>query len=118
MDIPRLIRKKRDGEALSREEILDFVECYTRGGIPDYQGSALLMAVYFRGLDPRETADLTDAMVRSGQVLDLSEFPQPKVDKHSTGGVGDKTSLVVAPAAAAGGRLVRRRSAHGLGHRG
>src|SRR5437773_6841003 len=100
MDIPRLIRKKRDGEALSREEILDFVECHTRGGIPDYQCSALLMAIYFRGLDPRETADLTEAMIRSGQVLDLSEFPQPKVDKHSTGGVGDKTSLIVAPAAA------------------
>ena len=118
MDIPRLIRKKRDGEALSREEILDFVECYTRGGIPDYQCSALLMAIYFRGLDPRETADLTEAMIRSGQVLDLSEFPQPKVDKHSTGGVGDKTSLIVAPAAAAGGLLVPMISGRGLAHTG
>src|SRR5439155_24383825 len=118
MDIPRLIRKKRDGEALSREEILDFVECYTRGGIPDYQCSALLMAIYFRGLDPRETADLTEAMMRSGQVLDLSEFPQPKVDKHSTGGVRDKTSLVVAPAAAAGGLLVPMLSGRRLGHTG
>jgi len=118
MDIPRLIRKKRDGEALSREEILDFIECYTRGGIPDYQCSALLMAIYFRGLDPRETADLTEAMIRSGQVLDLSEFPQPKVDKHSTGGVGDKTSLIVAPAAAAGGLLVPMISGRGLGHTG
>src|SRR5439155_2637782 len=98
MDIPRLIRKKRDGEALSREEILDFVECYTRGGIPDYQWSALLMAIYFRGLDPRETAELTETLVRSGQVLDLSEFPQPKVDKHSTGGRGDKKAPIVSPA--------------------
>src|SRR5438132_9092636 len=118
MDIPRLIRKKRDGQALSREEILEFIECYTRGGIPDYQCSALLMAIYFRGLDPRETADLTEAMMRSGQVLDLSEFPQPKVDKHSTGGVGDKTSLVVAPAAAAGGLMVPMISGRGLAHTG
>src|SRR5213082_3970399 len=118
MDIPRLIRKKRDGQALSREEILEFIECYTRGGIPDYQCSALLMAIYFRGLEPRETADLTEAMLRSGQVLDLSEFPQPKVDKHSTGGVGDKTSLVVAPAAAAGGLLVPMISGRSLGHTG
>src|SRR2546428_11141007 len=118
MDIPALIRKKRDGQALSREEILEFIECYTRGGIPDYQCSALLMAIYFRGLDPRETADLTEAMMRSGQVLDLSEFPQPKVDKHSTGGVGDKTSLVVAPAAAAGGLLVAMIFGRGPGHTG
>src|SRR2546426_2352233 len=83
MDIPRLIRKKRDGQALSREEILDFIDCYTRGGIPDYQCSALLMAIYFRGLDPRETADLTEAMIRSGQVLDLSEFPQ-RSEEHTS----------------------------------
>src|SRR5947207_10381972 len=118
MDIPRLIRKKRDGQALSREEILDFIECYTRGGIPDYQCSALLMAIYFRGLTREETADLTEAMMRSGQVLDLSEFPQPKVDKHSTGGVGDKTSLVIAPVAAAGGLMVPMISGRGLGHTG
>ena len=118
MDTPRLIRKKRDGHALSREEIFEFVECYTRGGIPDYQCSALLMAIYFRGLEPRETADLTEAMLRSGQVLDLSEFPQPKIDKHSTGCVGDKTSLVIAPAAAAGGLLVPMISGRGLGHTG
>jgi pyrimidine-nucleoside phosphorylase len=118
MDTPLLIRKKRDGHALSRAEIFEFIECYTRGGIPDYQASALLMAIYFRGLDPRETGDLTEAMRRSGQVLDLSEFPQPKIDKHSTGGVGDKTSLIVAPAAAAGGLLVPMISGRGLGHTG
>src|SRR2546423_15419620 len=115
MDIPRLIRKKRDGQALSREEILDFIECYTRGGIPDYQCSALLMAIFFRGLDLRETADLTEAMIRSGRVLDLSEFPQSKIDKHSTGGVGDKTSLIVGPVAAAGGVPRAHVSGPGLG---
>src|SRR5437660_4966746 len=76
------------------------------------------MAIYFRGLAPRETADLTEAMLRSGQVLDLSEFPQPKIDKHSTGGVGDKTSLVIAPVAAAGGLMVPMISGRGLGHTG
>jgi thymidine phosphorylase len=76
------------------------------------------MAIYFRGLEPRETADLTEAMMRSGQVLDLSEFPQPKVDKHSTGGVGDKPSLIIAPVAAAGGLLVPMISGRGLGHTG
>jgi pyrimidine-nucleoside phosphorylase len=115
---PELIRKKRDGLALSRGEIGEFVRRFARGEIPDYQCSALLMAIFFRGLDVRETADLTEAMSRSGQVLDLSAFPQPKIDKHSTGGVGDKTSLVVAPAAAAGGLLVPMISGRGLGHTG
>jgi pyrimidine-nucleoside phosphorylase/thymidine phosphorylase len=118
MEAPLIIRKKRDGLALSREEIFGFVERYMRGEIPDYQLAALLMAIYLRGLDGRETADLTEAMIRSGQILDLSEFPQPKVDKHSTGGVGDKTSLIVAPVAAAAGLMVPMISGRGLGHTG
>jgi pyrimidine-nucleoside phosphorylase len=118
MDAPDLIRNKRDGRPLAREEIFDFVARYTRGEIPDYQASALLMAVFFRGLDSRETADLTDAMKRSGEVLDFSEIPRPKADKHSTGGVGDKTSLVIAPVAAAGGLAVPMVSGRGLGHTG
>jgi len=118
MNAPELIRKKRDGCALERGEIFEFIERYTRGEIPDYQCAALLMAIFFRGLDARETVDLTEAMRRSGQQLDLSRFPQPKIDKHSTGGVGDKTSLVVAPVAAAGGLLVPMISGRGLGHTG
>jgi len=118
MEFPELIRKKRDGQRLAREEIFDFIQRYTRGEIPDYQCSSLLMAIFFRGLSREETADLTEAMMRSGEVLDLSEFPQPKVDKHSTGGVGDKTSLVVAPVAAAGGLMVPMISGRGLGHTG
>ncbi len=118
MDAPEIIRKKRDGQKLSEEEISWFIERYTRGEIPDYQCSALLMAIYFQGLDARETAGLTWAMVRSGEVLDLSEFPQAKIDKHSTGGVGDKASLVVAPVAAAGGLIVPMISGRGLGHTG
>jgi pyrimidine-nucleoside phosphorylase len=118
MDIPALIRKKRDGLAFSRRETFEFIERYTRGEIPDYQASALLMAIFFRGLELEEIADLTQAMMRSGRVLDLSEFPQPKVDKHSTGGVGDKTSLIVAPVAAAGGLMVPMISGRGLGHTG
>jgi pyrimidine-nucleoside phosphorylase len=118
MDFPELIRKKRDGSTLSRDEIFEFIGRYTRGEIADYQCSALLMAIFFRGLTREETADLTEAMMKSGQVLDLSEFPQPKVDKHSTGGVGDKTSLVIAPVAAAGGLIVPMISGRGLGHTG
>ncbi len=118
MGVPDLIRKKRDGQGLERREIFDFIQAYTRGEIPDYQCAALLMAIYFRGLSACETADLTEAMVRSGETLDLSTFPQPKIDKHSTGGVGDKTSLVVAPAAAAGGLMVPMISGRGLGHTG
>lgn len=118
MDFPELIRKKRDGLSLSRTEIVDFIQRYTRGDIPDYQCSALLMAIFFRGLNREETADLTEAMIRSGETLNLTEFPQPKVDKHSTGGVGDKTSLVIAPVAAAGGLMVPMISGRGLGHTG
>ena len=118
MDTPELIRKKRNGLVLSRLEIFDFVERYTRGEIPDYQASALLMAIYFRGMDRRETADLTEAMLRSGRVLDFSDLPAAKIDKHSTGGVGDKTSLIIGPAAAAAGVLVPMISGRGLGHTG
>jgi pyrimidine-nucleoside phosphorylase len=118
MNVPSLIRKKRDGATLETEEIREFVPRFTRGEIPDYQCSALLMAIYFRGLDARETADLTAAMMVSGRVLDFSEFPQPKIDKHSTGGVGDKTSLILGPAGAAGGLVVPMISGRGLGHTG
>jgi pyrimidine-nucleoside phosphorylase len=118
MHTTQIIRKKRDGAALEREEIFDFIQHYSRGEIPEYQAAALLMAIYFRGLGARETADLTEAMMRSGQVLDFSELAQPKIDKHSTGGVGDKTSLIVAPAAAAGNLLVPMVSGRGLGHTG
>lgn len=118
MNVPLLIKKKRDGSALDTSEIHDFVDLYTRGEIPDYQASALLMAIYFSGLNPAETSSLTQAMMHSGTVVDLSEFPQAKVDKHSTGGVGDKTSLVIAPAAVAGGLMVPMISGRGLGHTG
>jgi pyrimidine-nucleoside phosphorylase/thymidine phosphorylase len=118
MDFPETIRKKRDGGFLSRQEIFEFIKLYTQGTIPDYQCSALLMAIFFQGLSGEETANLTEAMMKSGAVLDLSEFPQPKVDKHSTGGVGDKTSLVIAPVAAAGGLMVPMISGRGLGHTG
>ncbi len=118
MNIPELIKKKRDGADLSRYEIYEFVEGYTRGRIPDYQCSALLMAIWFRGLDARETADLTEAMLNSGRTLDFSEFPQRKIGKHSTGGVGDKTSMVVVPVVAAGGLMVPKMSGRGLGHTG
>jgi len=113
-----VIRKKRDGQELSRAEIAHLVDGYTRGEIPDYQVSAWLMAALLRGLTRAETAAFTDSMLHSGQVLDLSEFPAAKVDKHSTGGVGDKTSLVLAPLAAAGGLVVPMISGRGLGHTG
>jgi pyrimidine-nucleoside phosphorylase len=113
-----VIRKKRDGQDLSRAEIEYLVRAYTSGEIPDYQVSAWLMAVILRGLTRAETSVLTDAMLRSGDVLDLSEFSAKKVDKHSTGGVGDKTSLVLAPLVAAGGLIVPMISGRGLGHTG
>ena len=113
-----LIRKKRNGQELSRGEIEALVDGYTHSEIPDYQVSAWLMAAVVRGLTRAETAVLTNAMLRSGVVLDLSEFSPKKVDKHSTGGVGDKTSLVLAPVVAAGGLLVPMISGRGLGHTG
>jgi pyrimidine-nucleoside phosphorylase len=113
-----VIRKKRDGGELSRDEIESLIGAYTRGDIPDYQVSAWLMAVVLRGMTRAETAVLTDAMLRSGEVLDFSSLPAEKVDKHSTGGVGDKTSLVLAPLAAAAGVAVPMISGRGLGHTG
>ncbi|HEX3371186.1 MAG TPA: thymidine phosphorylase, partial [Candidatus Acidoferrales bacterium] len=113
-----VIRKKRDGIELSANEIESLVNAYTNDTIPDYQVSAWLMAVVLRGMTRRETAALTDAMLRSGEVLDLSSLSPKKVDKHSTGGVGDKTSLVLAPLAAAAGVAVPMISGRGLGHTG
>src|SRR5262249_13088303 len=113
-----VIRKKRDNIELSREEVEGLVAAYTRGDIPDYQVSAWLMAVVLRGMTLAEAAALTDSMLRSGEVLDLSSLPAKKVDKHSTGGVGDKTSLVLAPLAAAAGVAVPLISGRGLGHTG
>jgi len=113
-----VIRKKRDAVELTRAEIEGLINAYTRGDIPDYQVSAWLMAVVLRGMTRPETAALTDAMLRSGEVLDLSSLPARKVDKHSTGGVGDKTSLVLAPLAAAAGVTVPMISGRGLGHTG
>jgi len=113
-----VIQKKRDGHELTPDEIAAFIEGYTRGTIPDYQASALAMAVFFKGMTSRETVALTESMMRTGKVLDLGELPGPKVDKHSTGGVGDKTSMVLAPLAAACGVYVPMISGRGLGHTG
>jgi pyrimidine-nucleoside phosphorylase len=113
-----LIRKKRDSGELSREEIEFLVSGYTRGEIPDYQMAAWLMAVWIRGLNRAEMAALTEVMLYSGEVLNHSEIPGMKVDKHSTGGVGDKTSLILAPIVAAGGLTVPMISGRGLGHTG
>jgi len=113
-----LIRKKRDSGEHSREEIDYLISAYTRGDIPDYQMAAWLMAVWIRGLSAMESAALTEAMLHSGEVVDHSYLPMKKVDKHSTGGVGDKTSLILAPIVAAGGLAVPMISGRGLGHTG
>ncbi len=113
-----LIRKKRDSGEHSREEIDFLISGYTTGDIPDYQMAAWLMATWIRGLNRSEIASLTESMLRSGEPLNLSELPGKKVDKHSTGGVGDKTSLILAPIVAAGGLTVPMISGRGLGHTG
>ena len=113
-----LISKKRNGGALNREEMTHLIEGYVKGEIPDYQMSAFLMAVYFQGMTKEETAVMTDLVAKSGDVVDLSSIEGIKVDKHSTGGVGDKTTLIVAPLAAACGVKVAKMSGRGLGHTG
>ena len=118
MNILDLIYKKRDGGKLSREDIRYFVEGYTEGSIPDYQASALLMAIFFEKLDEEETYELTMAMRDSGDIADLSAISGIKVDKHSTGGVGDKTTLIVAPIAASAGVKIAKMSGRGLGFTG
>lgn len=113
-----IIKRKRDGSALSREELAFFIDGYIKGAISDYQAAALCMAIFFRGMNEAETVALTDLMARSGDTVDLSRFGTLSVDKHSTGGVGDKVSLVVGPIVASLGGKVTKMSGRGLGHTG
>ncbi len=118
LDPVDVIRRKRDGARLTDAEIAGFVTAYMAGAVADEQAAALCMAVFFRGMDERETAALTQALIASGRTVDLSAIPGTKVDKHSTGGVGDKTSLVLLPLLAAAGFPVAKLSGRGLGHTG
>ncbi|MHB8579460.1 MAG: thymidine phosphorylase [Ignavibacteriaceae bacterium] len=118
MNTIELIRKKRDGEVLSKDEIKFLISAYTKNKIPDYQFSSLLMAIYLNGMNVEETSYLTEAMLNSGKVINLSFLKGKKIDKHSTGGVGDKTSLILAPIVAAAGVYVPMISGRGLGHTG
>ena len=113
-----IIKNKRDNKELTKDEIEFFVKGYTDGTIPDYQASALTMAIFFNGMTEKETAILTLAMANSGDTVDLSQFENKTVDKHSTGGVGDKTTLIVAPIVASLGCIIAKMSGRGLGHTG
>ena len=115
MHVPTLIERKRDGQEFSPNEIKSLIDSFTRGEIPDYQMSALAMAIFFRGMTPNETRHLTEAMMRTGRVLRYPESAPPKVDKHSTGGIGDKVSLVLAPLLACDEVWVPMISGRGLG---
>ncbi len=118
MIVPRLIERKRDGKSLDPSELRELITAYTQGRVPDYQIAALLMAIYFRGLDRAEMNALTNAMLESGKRLDLTRIALPRIDKHSTGGVGDKVSIILAPLIASLGVAVPMMSGRGLGHTG
>ena len=118
MQMTDIITKKKQGLALTKDEIKYFVQGYADNLIPDYQISSLMMAIYFNGMNKEEISNLTDAMMHSGDVCDLSSIKGIKIDKHSTGGVGDKTSLVLGPLVASCGVKVAKMSGRGLGHTG
>jgi pyrimidine-nucleoside phosphorylase len=118
MNTVELIKKKRDGQSFTSGEINFLINHYTKGHIPDYQFSALLMAILLKGMNPSETAALTNSMLNSGKIINLSSLRGYKIDKHSTGGVGDKTSLIIAPIVASSGVYVPMISGRGLGHTG